>query len=309
MVLPADASAPAIAAGADALARRGRPQAYLAASLRGRRVDGARRARLGGVSGSWSGRRRPSISTAVGRAPSRATSTWSPATSRPPSAGAGRRCSRATRSSGARPRGSIPRSLRVGVLVQPLLAFAFGGTARVDRDGDEVRVTVARGGPHRVVAGDGASTVVVSADRHVDGDTDVPPGVAARRRCAGARRAAGDRRRRDRVGSDRRADRPAAGGAGCGAQAVRAGRRRSFRRRRCRPTPQASPPSWRGSAGALADDLVLPWALGARSVVDAPPIAVDDVPAAIAEIHARAAELVAAAGGAARRDLAATAIA
>lgn len=305
MVLPADASAPAIAAGADALARRGRPQAYLAASSVdvssteldllasvGERLV-VRSSTALDLDGRWSGAFASYLDVERGDLSSAVRGCWSSVFTRD----ALERCEVT---------GTDPSSLRVGVLVQPCLAFAFGGTARVDRGDDQVRVTVARGGPHRVVAGDGASTIVVSAGRHVNGDTDVPPSVALAA-AALARDAleatgvgaiewgaTGERIVLLQVGPDAARGRP-------GRAAV--------------VPATLLPADAAGVAaivarfqGALADDLVLPWALGARRVVDAPPIAVDDVPAAIAEIHARAAELVAAVWGAARRDDASTAI-
>lgn len=306
MVLPADASAPAIAAGADALARRGRPQAYLAASS----VDVAsteldvlasvgerlvvRSSTALDLDGRWSGAFASYLDVEPGNLASAVRGCWSSVFTRD----ALERCE-AT--------GTDPSSLRVGVLVQPCLAFAFGGIARVDRDGDEVRVTVARSGPHRVVAGDGASTFVVAADGHVNGDTDFPPRVALaaaalarealRATGVGAIEwgATGERIVLLQVGPDvarSRRGRPAAVIPATSLPADTAGVAAIVARFR----------------GALADDLVLPWALGARGVVDAPPIAVDDVLAAIAEIRARAADLIVAAWGAARNDVAATAI-
>lgn len=305
MVLPADASAPAIAAGAEALAQSGRPQAYLAASSAdvasteldvlasvGKRLV-VRSSTALDLDGRWSGAFASYLDVEPGHLSSAVRGCWSSVFTRD----ALERCE-AT--------GTDPSSLRVGVLVQPSLAFAFGGTARVDRDGDEVLVTVGRSGPHRIVAGDGASTIVVAADRHVDGDTDAPPRVVVaaaaltreslRATGVGAIEwgATGERIVLLQVGPDaprgrrgRAAVVPArwlpADAAGVAAIVVR------FR-------------------GALADDLVLPWALGARSVVDAAPIAVDDVQAAIAEILALADELVISVWGAARRDVATAAI-
>lgn len=305
MVLPADASAPAIAVGAEALARSGRAQAYLAASSVhvasteldvlasvGERLV-VRSSTALDFDGRWSGAFASYLDVEPVDLESAVRGCWSSAFTRD----ALERC-RAT--------GTDPSSLRVGVLVQPWLAFAFGGTARVDRDSDEVRVTVARSGPHRIVAGDGASTIVVGVDRHVDGDTDAPSGVvvaaaalardALRATGVGAIEwgATGERIVLLQVGPDVARSRPS----------------------RAAVVPARSlPADTAGVAaivarfrGALADDLVLPWALGARSVVDAAPIAVDDVPAAISEIHARAAELAVAVWGAARRDGVAAAI-
>jgi phosphohistidine swiveling domain-containing protein len=305
MVLPADASAPAIAAGAEALARSGRPRAYLAASSAdvastkldvlasvGKRLV-VRSSTALDLDGRWSGAFASYLDVEPSDLSSAVRGCWSSVFTRD----ALERCE-AT--------GTDPSSLRVGVLVQPWVAFAFGGTARVDRDGDEVLVTVGRSGPHRVVAGDSASTVVVAADRHVDGDADAPSGVvvaaaalareALRATGVGAIEwgATGERIVLLQVGPDAARGHP-------GRAAV---------------VPPTSLPADTADVaaivarfrGALADEMVLPWALGARSVVDAPPIAVNDVPAAIAEIHARAGELVVAVWGAARRDLATAAI-
>jgi phosphohistidine swiveling domain-containing protein len=306
MVLPADASAPAIAAGADALARRGRPQAYLAASS----VDVAsteldvlasvgerlvvRSSTALDLDGCWSGAFASYLDVEPGNLASAVRGCWSSVFTRD----ALERCE-VTRTD--------PSSLRVGVLVQPYLAFAFGGTARVDRGDDQVRVTVARGGPHRVVAGDGAPTIVVSAGRHVDGDTGASPGVAL-----AAAALARDALEATGVGAIEW------GATGEQIILLQVGPDVA-RSRRVRPAGVVAATSLPADAagvaaivarfrGALADDLVLPWALGARRVVDAPPIAVDNVPAAIVEIRARAADLVVAAWGVARRDIAATAI-
>jgi phosphohistidine swiveling domain-containing protein len=305
MVLPADASAPAIAAGAEALARSGRPQAYLAASsadiastkldvlaLAGRRLV-VRSSTALDLDGRWSGAFASYLDVEPGDLSSAVRGCWSSVFTRD----ALERCE-AT--------GTDPSSLRVGVLVQPYLAFAFGGTARVDRDGDQVLVTVARGSPHPIVAGDSASTFVVAAGRHVDGETDIPDRVvlaaAALARDAlqatgvGAIEwgATGERIVLLQVGPDSARGRP-------GRAAV---------------VPAKSLPAdaaWVAAIvarfrGPLADELVLPWAFGARSLADAAPIAVDDVPGAIAEVRARAAELVISVWGAARRDVAAAAV-
>jgi phosphohistidine swiveling domain-containing protein len=299
MVLPADASAPAIAAGADALARRGRPRAYLAASSVdvssteldllasvGERLV-VRSSTALDLDGRWSGAFASYLDVERGDLSSAVRGCWSSVFTRD----ALERCEVT---------GTDPSSLRVGVLVQPCLAFAFGGTARVDRADDQVRVTVARGGPHRVVAGDGASTIVVWAGRHVDGDTDVPPGLAL-----AAAALARDALEATGVGAiewGATGERIVLLQVGPGAARRRPGRAAVV-------PATLLPADAAGVAaivarfrGALADDLVLPWALGARRVVDTPPIAVNDVPAAIAEIHARAAELVVAVWGAARRD-------
>jgi phosphohistidine swiveling domain-containing protein len=342
MVLPAAASEPAIAAGADALAQSGRPQAYLAASSVdvtsteldvlasvGKRLV-VRSSTARDLDGRWSGAFASYVDVEPHDLSSAVRGCWSSVFTRD----ALDRCE-AT--------GTNPSSLRVGVLVQPCLPFVFGGTARVDPDGHEVVVTIARSGPHGVVNGDNASTIVVSAcrhtdcdrdlvpcvnvsraryfdgdtnapsgvvvaaGRHVDGDTDVPAGVAV-----AAAKLARDTLRATGVG--------AIEWGATGERIVLLQIGPDVARGRSAQTavvPPASLPADAGGVaaivarfrGALADDLVLPWALGARRVVDAPPIAVDDVLAAIAEMRTRASELVVAAWGVAGRDVPAATIA
>ena len=305
MVLPADVSASAIAAGADAHARRGRAQAYLAASS----VDVAfteldalasigerlvvRSSTSLDLDGRWSGTFASYLDVGPGDLASAVRGCWSSVFTRD----ALERCE-ATEID--------PASLRIGVLVQPWLPFQFGGTAHVDRERDEVRVTVARGGAHGVVSGGAASTVVLGADGHVDGEVDSLPAVAAA--------AATLARDSLKVTGVAAIEWGATGERVVLLQVGPAARSRGDRS--WTPVAAASLPAAAARVaaivahyrGALADDLVLPWALGAYDEFDTPPIAVDDVPAAIAEIRARAAELRVGVWGAARSDVATAAI-
>lgn len=306
MVLPADVSASAIAAGADALARRGRAQAYLAASS----VDVAfteldalasvgerlvvRSSTSLDLDGRWSGTFASYLDVGPGDLASAVRGCWSSVFTRD----ALERCE-ATEID--------PTSLRIGVLVQPWLPFLFGGTAHVDRDRDEVRVTVARGGAHGVVSGGAASTVVLGADGHVDGEANTLPAVAA---------AAAALARDSLQVTGVAAIEWGATGERVVLLQVGPSAARSRGDRSATPVAAASLPADAARVaaivaryrGALADDLVLPWALGADDGFDTPPIAVDDVPAAIAEIRARAAELRVGVWGTARSDVATAAI-
>lgn len=307
LIVPTEVSAPAITAGADALSRGGRAKAYLAASsvdVRSAEIDtlasvGARLVVRSSTTldldGRWSGAFASYLDVVPDDLASAVRGCWSSVFTRDALA----RCEET---------GTDPSSLRIGVLIQPWLAFAFGGTTHVDRHGDVVRVTATRGGAHRVVAGDGATTVTVAADGRVEGDADVPPAVVA-----AAAALARDALHATGVGAiewGATGERVILLQVGPAEVPIR-------RDRTATVVPGASLPAdaRRVAAivarfrGALADDLVLPWALGAPGVVEGPPIAVDDVPAAIAEVRAHAAELEVAVWGAARRDNAAAAIA
>ena len=306
LVLPADASAPAIAAGADALSSRGRPPAYIAASsvepastaldalaAVGERLV-VRSSTPFDVDGRWSGAFASYLDVGSNDLASAVRGCWSSAFTRD----ALERCEAME---------TDPTSLRVGVLVQPWVAFTFGGTAHVDGERDEVRVSVARGSAHCVVAGRAASTVTVAADGSISGDADVPlVGVAQ------AAALARDALRATGVG----AIEWGATGERLVLLQVGPAAAESHSRRTATVVPAVPFPADAARVaeivarfrGALADDLVLPWALGARSVFHAPPIVVDDVRPAISAVRRLAAELLVAVWGAARHDTAAAAI-
>ena len=179
-VVPMEVSAASVATGAEALAARGRPQAYLAASRgapTGDLVDAL--ASVGSslvvrsstgldADGRWSGAFASYLDVAPHDVDVAVCGCWASVFTRD----AVERCEVT---------GTDPASLRVAVLVQPYVSFAFGGTARIDADGPHARVTVTvgHGGAHGVVAGGAASTVIVDHGGAVHGSVDVPVGVVA----------------------------------------------------------------------------------------------------------------------------------
>jgi len=193
-------------------------------------------------------------------------------------------------------------SLRIGVLVQPFLAFEVGGTARVREDGTVV-VTAAPGGPAGVVGGHGGLEVIVGVDgRIVEGLDDAAIGLATIEAAASLAR--------------RAAETVAAGVIEWGA----IGREVSLLQ--IGPAPPAKSTFLQPSRGAtipvrvpvdaerlarlvtdfpgpLGDELVLPWAFGAGGVPEAEPIRVDDPAQALREARASADELAAEVWGAA----------
>lgn len=304
MVLPADASAPAIDAGARALATGGRAHAYLASSANVRAADLDALASVGerlvvrssttlDGDGRWSGAFASYLDVGSADLASAVRGCWSSVFTRD----ALERCE-AT--------GTDPTSLRVAILVQPWIVFTFGGTAHLDRGRDIVTVAVARGGAQGVVAGDTASTLVVAADGQISGDADIPPRVVAR-----AAALARDALRATGVGAIEW------GATGERLVLLQVGPAAAERHRE--RTALVAPGSLPADAarvaeivarfrGVLADELVLPWALGADGAFDVPPIAVEDAPAAISTVRGAAAELLAAVWGADRGDAAAAAI-
>ena len=184
-------------AGAGASSGAGRPRAYLAVMERAP-VDvasraswtGGRRARLP-ASGSWSrARRRSSTTTGAGRGRSRSyldVEAGDSADRRPRVLGVG--LLRATRSAGARRRAIDVATLRVGVLVQPFLAFDAGGTARVDRDGGSTSPWRRAGRRAWSAAPRRPSTFGSAADGTIDDEQELASG--RRRRCGGGRRSRG----------------------------------------------------------------------------------------------------------------------
>ena len=192
-------------------------------------------------------------------------------------------------------------SLRIGVLVQPFLAFDAGGTARVLEDGTVV-VTAAPGGPAGVVAGRGGLELTVGVDGRVsDGLEDAPIGASTVEAAAAlARRAA-----------EAVAGRVIEWGAiGDEVSLLQIGPASPAKSTFPQPSREATIPVHMpidaerlarlvtDYAGPLGDELVLPWALGADAMPDADPIRVDDPAQALREARTSAGELAAAVWGA-----------
>ena len=284
VVVPMEASESAIDAGAEALRSSGRAQAYLAASAVGSTGDGFDAfASLGpslvvrsstglDADGRWSGAFASYLDVGSIDTAAAIRGCWASVFTRDVL----ERCEMT---------GTDPASLRVGVLVQPYVAFTFGGTARIDAGGPHARVTVTvgRGGAHGVLAGDRASTAIVDPLGAVQGPPDVPSALIAEA-AALARRAL---------------EATGIGTIEWGADGER------LLLLQVGPTPREDPgvPQTRRAAaatvpadvdrvaaivaafrGPLADELVLPWALAADRPPRSRPIVVDDVPRAIDEI-------------------------
>jgi phosphohistidine swiveling domain-containing protein len=188
-------------------------------------------------------------------------------------------------------------SLRIGVLVQPFLAFEAGGTARVLEDGTAI-VTAARGGPAGVVGGRGGGPdVVVGADGRVLDASDVASIGAGTVEAAaalallageavGARMiewgAIGDELFLLQIG-------PAPPDAAAFQQPSHAATmpvRMPADAERLARLVTAFP-------GPVGEDLVFPWALGSGDVPDAERIRVSDPASALREARASSSELAA----------------
>ena len=187
-------------------------------------------------------------------------------------------------------------SLRIGVLVQPFLAFEAGGTAWVRPDGTVV-VTAAPGGPAGVVSGHSGLDVIVGVDGGVaEGLGDAAIGAATVEAAAALAR--------------RAAEAVAAGGIEWGAigddlYLLQIGPTPPQEAAVARPSrPATMPVSMPADserlarlvaafAGPIGDELVFPWALGAGDVPDAEPIGVDDPVTALREARTSADELAA----------------
>ena len=189
-------------------------------------------------------------------------------------------------------------SLRIGVLVQPFVAFEAGGTARVLEDG-RVVVTAAPGGPAGVVGGRSGHEVTVGVDGRVQGLEDAFIGAATVRAAAAlARRAAetvsagviewgarGDNVVLLQVGPEppAKAEQP---GVGRGRPT-----RMPVDAERIARLVTAFP-------GPLGEELVLPWAVADGATLD-DEIRVHDPRSALREVRTLADELTAATWGAA----------
>jgi len=190
-------------------------------------------------------------------------------------------------------------TLRIGVLVQPFVAFEAGGTARIREDGTAV-VTAAPGGPAGVVGGRGGLEVTVGVEgRVVEGLDDAVIGAATVQAAAAlARRAEeivapgviewgaiGEEVVLLQIGpapSAKSTSPQRPGGATVSA-------RMPVHAERVARLVAAFP-------GPLGDELVFPWALGSGEVpaadaVDA--VDVDEPAAALREARGTAAELAA----------------
>ena len=186
-------------------------------------------------------------------------------------------------------------SLRIGVLVQPFLAFDAGGTARVREDGSVV-VMAARGGPTGVLGGRGGLRVIVGVDgRVVEGLDDAAirvvtmEAVAALARRAAETVAAGviewgaidDDLFLLQIGPAP----PDAAAVPLLPREVTTVHMPAEAERLARLVT-AFP-------GPLGDELVLPWALGAGEVPHADAVDVDDPASALREARGTAGELAA----------------
>jgi phosphohistidine swiveling domain-containing protein len=186
-------------------------------------------------------------------------------------------------------------TLRIGVLVQPFLAFEVGGTARVLRDGTVV-VTAAPGGPAGVVGGRGGLEVIVGVDRRV---LEALEGAI---RASTVDAAAALARRAVEVFG---AGVIEWGAMGDDISLLQVGRTPPERAAVARPSrPVTIPVRIPAEAerlarlvtafpGPLGDDLVLPWSLGSGDVPEAERIEVDDPGSALREARATGSELAA----------------
>jgi phosphohistidine swiveling domain-containing protein len=298
-VLPVEASRDAIGAGAQALRDAGRAAAYLAAigMTVNRRVARAmdalappgRRSRVVRSStaldddGRWSGAFSSYLDVEPPYVRAAVRGCWASAFSRDVVG----RCSE-TRTE--------PGDLRIGVLVQPFLAFEAGGTARVRSDGTVV-VAGGPGGPAHVVGGRSGLDVIVGADGLVEGLDDAGIGAATAGAAAALARgtaevvgvgviewgAAGDEIVLLQVGPAAPVT-AAAGpsGAPWTTTGAPAGAERLAR-------------LVAAVAGPLGEELILPWALGADDLPEPDPVEVADTGVALAEAWGLARGLAAAA--------------
>jgi hypothetical protein len=282
VVLPLDASASALRAGALALGGAGSAAAYLAANAVEPPTAALGASLPVGVplvvrsstrlddDGRWSGAFASYLDVGRGDLAAAVRGCWSSAFTRDVL----ERCAATD---------VDPSSVRIAVLMQPWVAFTWGGTARVDALDIRapVTVTIGAGGAHGVVAGDDAATARVHDDGVVEGDVQAS-GDTIRRVARLARRAL------------------AATGVGTiewgattdGIVLLQVGpASRATIEHPLRLTVSDSVPrdAARVAAivarfrGPVADELVLPWAFAADEAFQAPPIDVPDLGAALAE--------------------------
>ena len=298
IVVPLAASAPAMTLGAEALTSGGRAAAYLAASREAPSKSHVnalasvadavvvRSSTLLDDDGRWAGAFASYLDVGAGDVAAAVRGCWSSAFARD----ALDRCEAA---------GQELATLRIAVLAQPWLRFAYGGTARIgpsaSEDGTDITVTVAVGGAHGVVAGKAATTVVVGRHGELRSDGHVHAGIVAEV-AALARRAldvtgigtiewgaTGERVVVLQVGPApppirSQAVRPRAASVSISEDVV----------------PIAATVA--RFRGALAQELVLPWAIAAPPL-DASAVAVTDPAAAVAEVRGSSTELIGTAWG------------
>jgi phosphohistidine swiveling domain-containing protein len=177
-IVPLETSAAAIAAGAHALERSGPPGAYLAAMDTAvptlMREPPSWSGTVGGEpgpfvvrsstrrddDGRWSGAFASYLDVDAEELPTAIRGCWA-------SAFTGDVLGR------CRETGADVATLRIGVLIQPFLRFDAGGTARVRPDGG-VDVAAAEGGPAGVVGGRRGRAVTVAADGRIDCEPGSP---------------------------------------------------------------------------------------------------------------------------------------
>lgn len=303
-VVPVDVGAPLLRAGCRELAGSGRPHAaYL--SVSGRDLEEALRGELAEVARSvgcpsivrssavqesdprWSGAFATYLEVEPDELPAAVRGCWASVFLADPLA----RCAAL---------GMRVDELAVAVLLQPWTALEGGGTARLLPDG-RVLVAAVAGHPSALVSGRSAGALLeVAPDGSAVGEADLDglwrrllAGVAGLARDV-ASLTGDDAIEWGVTGSEivllqsRAAPAPFAGAA------------------RPRPRPSRALPADAGRVASLADrfpaplgdELVLPWALGQRSVPEIAPIRVSDPARALAEARGLAASLTAAAWGA-----------
>jgi phosphohistidine swiveling domain-containing protein len=190
-------------------------------------------------------------------------------------------------------------SLRVGVLVQPFLAFDSGGTARVLPDGT-VAVTAAQGGPAGVVGGRDGLEVIVGEDGRAEGLGGAAIGSGM------VEAAAALARRADEAVAASVVEWGAIGDEVFLLQIGPSLPEKAVRLSGPATNPARMPAAAAGLArlvtafpGPLADDLVFPWALGSDGVPEGERIEVDDPESALREARASADDLATEVWGAA----------
>jgi phosphohistidine swiveling domain-containing protein len=191
--------------------------------------------------------------------------------------------------------------LRIGVLVQPFLAFDVGGTARVREDGT-VAVTAALGGPAGVVGGRGGVEAIVGVDgRAVAGLDDSAIGAGPVEAAAALARRAAETLAAGVIEWGVVGDEVSLLQIGPTAPA-QAGVATTLRATEAVPMPDDAERLARlvtHFPGRLGDELVLPWAFGMGELPEADEIRLADPLAALREARTSAGELAAEVWGAA----------
>jgi phosphohistidine swiveling domain-containing protein len=196
-----------------------------------------------------------------------------------------------------------PGSLRVGVLVQPYRTFELGGTARVLADG-AVRVTAAAAGPVGVVVGRSGTQEILVDERGALTTADGSGGTVDRRTAAIAADVAALARRAALAVGGASIEWGSSGGELFLLQIGARGQARDPGPRVPAPAGDVSAASMPAGAerlarlaarfpGPLLDDLVLPWAVGAREMPEVAPLPVDDPAEALQDVRASTGALAA----------------